>query len=62
MAPPLMAREGATYLKRAKLRSESHHMRPGGFPGAERCVTPTFFYKNNFFLEIGVHIKMHIKL
>jgi transposase InsO family protein len=24
-------------------------------------VTPTF-YKNNFFVQIGVHIKMHIKL
>jgi hypothetical protein len=24
-------------------------------------VTPTF-YKNNFFVHIGVHIKMHIKL
>jgi hypothetical protein len=31
MAPPLLAREGATYLKRTKLRSESHHTRPDGF-------------------------------
>jgi hypothetical protein len=30
-----------------------HHGDPG--------VTPTF-YKNNFFVHIGVHIKMHIKL
>jgi hypothetical protein len=26
-----------------------------------RFVTPTF-YKNKFFVHIGVHIKMHIKL
>jgi hypothetical protein len=25
-------------------------------------VTPTFFYKNKIFVQIGVHIKMHIKL
>jgi hypothetical protein len=28
---------------------------------ARRCVTPTF-YKNKKFVQIGVHIKMHIKL
>jgi hypothetical protein len=27
----------------------------------KQFVTPTF-YKNNFFVQIGVHIKMHIKL
>jgi hypothetical protein len=27
--PPLLTRDGATYLKRTKLRSESHHMRSG---------------------------------
>jgi hypothetical protein len=36
MTPPLLAREEATYLKRTKLRSESHHTKPRGFPGAER--------------------------
>jgi hypothetical protein len=25
------------------------------------CVTPTF-YKNKNFVQIGVHVKMHIKL
>jgi hypothetical protein len=30
-------------------------------PKVNLNVTPTF-YKNNFFVQIGVHIKMHIKL
>jgi hypothetical protein len=36
MTPLLLDKEGVTYLKRTKLRSGSHHMRSGGFPGAER--------------------------
>jgi hypothetical protein len=38
---------------------------PGSQGGMQACdgdhVTPTF-YKNKNFVQIGVHIKMHIKL
>jgi hypothetical protein len=29
---------------------------------SQMCFVTTTFYKNKFFVHIGVHIKMHIKL
>jgi hypothetical protein len=41
-------------------RGDRKDRRDQGFRG-KQSVTPTF-YKNKIFVQIGVHIKMHIKL
>jgi hypothetical protein len=38
MAPPLLAREGSTYLKGTKLKRKPHYTGLEGFPGAERWL------------------------